>query len=110
MPPRFTIPSSISKGFVFVGFAGTAAVSLGLVALRVHHGGPLRFKMLPDGSIALMTRAEALERRLAQAQRRAQENPDSQVYRDMVTMYERMLSIELEKHPPPVELSDDDLR
>jgi hypothetical protein len=109
MPPVFRVPASVSRAFVFVGFAAVGVISIGLVALRLNHGGPLRFKMLPDGGLALMTRAELLERRRAQALQRVQDNPESKVYADMAEMYTKLLTKELEDHPPPVPISEEEI-
>jgi hypothetical protein len=109
MPPAFSIPATVSKGLVIAGFVGVAAISVGMIVLRVQNGAPLRFKVLPDGSLALMTRAEAIERRRSQAQRRSNENPDAQVFIDMVAMYDKMLAAELEKTPPQIPITDDEL-
>lgn len=83
MPPLYSIPQSISRRLVVALFGGVVGI-LGVASYaRYTLGRPIRFKMLPDGSLELMSRAEILERRVMQTGRRLESDPESEVYQRM---------------------------
>ena len=83
MPPLYSIPQSISRSLVIALFGGVVGI-LGVASYaRYTLGRPIRFKMQPDGSLELMSRAEILERRIMQTGRRLESDPESEVYQRM---------------------------